>query len=245
MKGMLAIHLPTASESTNTLVRGRHDEILSINGVSARIILARFEEALPTPRCQFDGKGRGEALNVDLYGFDQEQDVAIAQIRQAYRQRANHFLSLRKTYVLVGSTEIGAPFRHPVSSAAVRKSINAAPDDPTVVIAAAQRWIWQCTAKQLKDSLAAGMRQGDILLVRTYEPKDGTDVGSGFAVGGSHEIRADRVVQTLDGSVFALNPTLVHTKNQHAPVYADADGWFSVRAGREEPAWSFSPRFGD
>ena len=89
------------------------------------------------------------------------------------------------------------------------------------------------------------MRQGDVLLVRAYEPKDGIDVGSGFTVGGSHEIRADRVVQTLDGSVFALNPTLVHTKNQHAPVYADADGWFSVRAGREEPAWSFSPRFGD
>jgi hypothetical protein len=225
--------------------RGRYDEILSIHGVDAAQIVRRFSAALPQTHCRFDGKGRGEALSIDLYGFDAAQDVAIVQIRQSYRQSPRHFLSVRKTYTLVGHTESGAPFRHPVEAMVVRKAIAANPDDPAAVVAAAQCWIWRCTKRQLQDSLVASMRQGDVLLVRVGEPRDGDDVGSGFTVGGSHEIRAERVVQTADGRVFALNPTLLHTKNQHAPVYADADGWYSVRAGREAPAWSFSPRFGD
>ncbi len=233
------------AETLDIVVRGHFAQILSINGVTAKTILARFKDALPASRCQFDRKGRGDALNIDLYAHDRKQDVAIVQIRQAYRRGATHFLSLRKTYALVGHTETAAPFRHPVSPTAVRKSIRANPEDPSAGVAAAQRWIWRCTEKQLKDSLAVGMRQGDVLLVRAHEPKDGVDVGGGFTVGGSHEIRADRVVQTPDGGVFALNPTLVHAKNQHAPVYADTDGWYSVRAGREEPAWDFSQRFGD
>jgi hypothetical protein len=232
-------------EASDIVIRGRYDQILSIGGVSAAIILARFEDALPAKRCQFDRKGRGDALSVDLYGFDSDQGVAIVQIRQAFRQRPTHFLSLRKTYALVGFTETGAPFRHPVSPMAVRMSIRANPDDPAAVVAAAQRWIWRCSVKQLRDSLEAGMRQGDVLLVRAHEPKEGIDVGTGFTVGGSHEIHADRVVQTPDGRVFAFNPTLRHSKSQHIPVFADADGWYSVRAGREEPAWSFSRRFGD
>lgn len=236
---------PVVTKLKPTVRRGHFHQILSIDGVDAAHILRPFKEALPEARCHFDGKGRGEALNLDLYGFDAAQDVAIVQIRQAFRDSPRHYLSVRKTYALVGCTEIGAPFRHPVEAMVVRKAVAADPDDPAAVVAAVQRWIWRCTLKQLKGSLAAGMRQGDVLLVHVREPRDGDDVGSGFTVGGSHEIRADRVVQTADGRVFALNPTLLHTKNQHAPVYADADGWYSVRAGREAAAWSFSSRFGD
>lgn len=225
--------------------RGRYGEILSIDGVDAAQIVRRFSAALPQTHSRFDGRGRGEALSVDLYGFDIAQDVAIVQIRQAYREKPRHFLSLRKTYVLVGFTEVGAPFRHPIGAMVVRRAVSADPDDAAAAVAAAQCWIWQVTKRQLRESLAAGMRQGDVLLVRAHAPKGGEDVGTGLAVGGSHAIRADRVVRSADGRVFALNPTLEHTKNQHAPVFCDSDGWFSVRAGREAPAWDFSPRFGD
>lgn len=234
-----------ATSPEQVVRRGRYGEVRSIGDVDARHVIKRFSAALPQQYSRFDGKGRGEALSIDLYGFDAAQVAAIVQIRQASRERPTHFLSVRKSYALVGFTEIGAPFRHPVEARVVRRAVSVDPDDPAAAVSAAQCWIWKCTKRQLRESLAAGMRQGDVLLVRAPAPKGGEDVGSGFAVGGSHVILADRVVQATDGRVYALNPKLVHAKGQHAPVYADADGWFSVRAGREAPAWNFSPRFGD
>ncbi|MDX9861095.1 MAG: hypothetical protein RBS99_09255 [Rhodospirillales bacterium] len=180
---------------------------------------------------------REATLHLDVDG-DRADPTGLAGAPDAFFERAQELCA-------GGLHRNWRALPHPVEARVVRRAVSVDPDDPAAAVSAAQCWIWQCTKDQLRASLAAGMRQGDILLVRAHAPKGGEDVGSGFAVGGSHVIRADRVVQTADGRVFALNPTLEHTKNQHVAVYADTDGWFSVRAGREAPAWDFSPRFGD
>src|SRR4051812_14429036 len=71
-------------------------------GLPAADILARFACCLPERRCEFDRKGRGDAVNWALYGYDAGQAVAIVQCRQAVRRYRNGFLNLRKTYNLVG-----------------------------------------------------------------------------------------------------------------------------------------------
>jgi len=55
----------------------------------------------------------------------------------------------------------------------------------------------------------------------------------------SHRILADEI--RLNGRCYAKNPTMVHAKNQHAPVEL-LDGWYSVRVAREADAWNFAER---
>jgi hypothetical protein len=57
--------------STDGIARRReYNEIVAIGDVPAERIVARFKDALPDRYCSFDRRGRGDALNLDLYGFD-------------------------------------------------------------------------------------------------------------------------------------------------------------------------------
>ena len=60
-----------------------------------------------------------------------------------------------------------------------------------------------------------------------------------LTVAESHRILADEI--RLNGRCYAKNPTMVHAKNQHAPVEL-LDGWYSVRVAREADAWNFAER---
>jgi hypothetical protein len=186
----------------------------------------------------FDHKSRGSSLNYDLYGFDSEQNVAVIQARQAFRERAKHYMRLRKTYLLAGHNENGSPFAHPVGTQAVRKAARSG--TPSHVVRAAQKWMWLCTDRQLD----VGVRQGDILLVpERGEPKGvWADLGTSCVVGNNHVVRAQRIVKT--GSwVWAVNPTIVHQRGQHELVCAtEHDGWYSVRVAMTATSWDFAPR---
>jgi hypothetical protein len=232
----------TASTSA-TVSRGDYDEIISINGRSANIIISEFSDALPQRRVDFDRKGRGSALNHDLYGYDAEQGVAVVQVREAFRRRASHFMSTHKTYVLVGHGEItGRPFRHPVSSAAVRAAIRKDPADPAAAVRAAQRWMWGVTEKQLSRSI----RQGDVLMVPVRGTPTGTPVeGNTLTIGGSHRIIAHKLLRGADGEIFADLPTLEHTKWQHDNAYAEEECWYEIRVADAAAAWDFSQQVGD
>jgi len=208
--------------------------------IRATAVICVFRECLEAEYIEFDVKGRGAALNHALYGYDPAQGVAVVQARQALRRRKFGYLTTHKTYFLVGRNEItGEYFRHPVSAHAVRAAIRKNPD-PAAAVRAVQRWMWEVSEKQL----AQAVRQGDILLVPEKRVPDWTGGDALYhrlTVAESHEIRADEI--RVNGRCYALNPTIVHTKGQHAPVAME--GWVSVRVARESDAWDFAVRVGD
>jgi hypothetical protein len=205
--------------------------------LSAKSIKPLFADCLDPEYVAFDFKGRGDALNHDLYGYDPNQGVAVIQARHAFRQRKNHFMSTHKTYFLCGRNEItGEPFRHPISSAAIRGAIRSGAD-AVGVVRAAQRWMWSVTDKQL----SASIRQGDLLLVPERGEPKGYNMGQSMTLANSHEVHASEIRK--NGRIYARNPQLVHTKGQHAPIAIE--GWASVRVAQDAPAWNFAVRIGD
>jgi len=228
---------------TVSVRRGRYDEVVAIGGHHASDIIDHFADALPERRVDFDRKGRGGALNLDLYGYDAQQKVAVVQVREAFRHRASHFMNTRKNYVLVGHGEItGLPFRHPVSSAAVRAAIRKDPDNPASAVRAAQRWMWGVSEKQLAKSI----RQGDVLMVPVRGTPEGTAIEGGkMVVGRSHEVRASKLLRGTNGEIFAFIPQIHHAKDQHDAIYAEEERWYEVRVADTAAAWDFSRPVGD
>lgn len=233
---------PTAASPVSAVCRrGQYDEILSVEGVGAMKILGQFTRCLPETGIGGD-KRYMVAVNVDLYGYDAHQGVAVVQAREFERDKRRGWTASRKTYFLCGFNEItNAPFRHPVSAAAIRSACRKAPSDPVRPIRAAQCWMWRCTERQLIESV----RQGDVLLVRERRTPVGEEMGKVALVGGSHEIRASRIVRGGDGRIYALCPYVYHLKGQHDPICAIHEGWHSVRVAAEAFAWTFAERIGD
>ena len=219
---------------------GAWDEIAGFGDVCASRIIDLFRPALEEEYIDLDRKGRGSCLNHDLYAYDPGQGVAVIQARQYYKRSARHYGATRKTYFLCGRNEItGEYFRHPVSAHTVRAACRRSTDPTRAdVVRAVQRWMWQVTEKQL----SAAVRQGDILLVPEREPKNAPSRGVSLTVAESHRILADEI--RLNGRCYALNPTMVHAKGQHAPVEM-LDGWYSIRVARTAHAWDFAERIGD
>ena len=206
----------------------------------AAAIISLFRPALEKEYVELDKKGRGTALNHDLYAYDPSQGVAVIQARQYYKHTANGYGATRKTYFICGRNEItGEFFRHPVGSHAVRAACKKSAEKTRAdVVRAAQRWMWQVTEKQL----ARSVRQGDILLVPEHEPVSAKRRGMSFTVSGSHKIMADEI--RLNGRWYGLNPTIIHAKDQHAPI-ENLVGWYSIRPARTAHAWDFADRIGD
>lgn len=205
--------------------------------MTAKIVISFFQDCLVNTYVNFDRAGRGSALNHDIYGYDPSQCVAVIQTRQAFRHKKNHYMSTHKSYFLCGHNEItGAPFRHPISAAAVRGAVRSGADARGVVLAA-QRWMWEVTDKQLK----ASVRQGDLLLVPERGEPQGEYMGQVMTIVGSHVIHASEIRK--NGRIYAKNPQLIHVKGQHVTIAVQ--GWVSVRVAREVPAWDFATRIGD
>jgi hypothetical protein len=179
--------ISTSTLAVPTVTRGSYGEILHLHGMNADLIIKLFAPALPAVRFDRFSKRHTESLNLSLYGYDALQEVAIIQARQHSFDSKYGFSQTRKTYFLCGFNEITKlPFRHPVSAAALHGSLRKG-GTPVDVVRAAQRWMWSCTAKQLE----AGIRQGDVLLVRERGvPKEGTLRVAGAVVGESHQVRA-------------------------------------------------------
>jgi hypothetical protein len=227
--------------------RGGYDEITALEGMDSsrmepQMIISRYKEALPETFVAFDAKQRGDALNLDLYGYDEVQDVAVIQVRHAFRRYRNGFMNVRKDYVLVGFNEITeAAFRHPVSAQSVRAAIRAASASPKSAVRGAQRWMWGVTDKQLD----TGMHQGDVLLVKERgRPKGELLEDTEATVAGSHLVTARSFIRGQK-HLFALDPAVYHTKGQYDAIYADSDGWYSVRVADETTPCDWSIRLGD
>ncbi|MBX3531986.1 MAG: hypothetical protein KF849_15360 [Rhizobiaceae bacterium] len=219
-------------------------ELASGERMAAERIVAGFEEILPARFAIFDTGMRGDSLNIDLYGYDPEQAVAIVQIRHFFRRYQNGYANVHKDYVLIGrNEETKALFRHPVSAHAIHAAIRKDGTDPVAPIRAAQRWMWGVTDAQLM----AGIRQGDILIVpaRGRPAKAERTEAESVLVGGTHEVHAMAFCRDAKGIVYALGPTVRHTKGQHLAAYGDGDFWHSIRVGREADTWEWGKRLGD
>ena len=171
--------------------------------------------------CDFDRKGRGSALNWDLYAYGKDYHtkrfLCIIQVRQAFRRAAKHFLNVRKSYFLLGKNEDESVFAHPIESRVIHSAISLNKD----VIKAVQSWIFNCDYKRV-------IRHGDIALVPVKKVPNGQTEQCPYILENSHNLNAERIIS--NGSLFALNPELSHISGVHPTV--KADGWFKVIVGK-------------
>lgn len=109
--------------------------------------------------CAFDSKGRGEAVNVDVYGFalSGKQALAVVQVRRYAKSRKNWWPSLRKNYFLVGRNETHIVFAHPIPAGTVHSAIQRDPN-PDYVVQAVRAWIFDVPI----DKLVTILRHGDV-----------------------------------------------------------------------------------
>ena len=179
---------------------------------------------------------RGTAVNVDVYGWEEAQGLAVVQVRECVF-RAGRYNRVRKDYYLLGHTEDGAVFAHPVTSPARSKTAMA---DPEACIQWVLSGIWDCPIADLPDI----RRQGDIAFVPATLPATaGMLIEQEITVRDSHVIRADRIYR--DGKTYYVTrrARAVHTKGEHAPVRTN--GVFRIQAGIRAKVWGFTAPQGD
>lgn len=180
----------------------------------------------------FDKKGRGEALNWDLYAFGNDVHsgrlLLVVQVRQYRKVHKNWFPSVRKNYFLVGTNEDDSVFAHPISAGVVRSAINRRAD----VILAVQNWMFETT------DYSKIIRQGDVALLPCKRPAPAPDVVSyerAANVEKSHLLTADEIRR--NGDVYVKNPTLTH------PIHPTitGKGWFKLVVSQRANYWKFAP----
>lgn len=180
--------------------------------------------------CDFDKKGRGEALNWDLYAFGHDLHdgrlLIVIQVRQYRKSTKNGYGNVRKNYFLVGTNEDGSAFAHPVSANVVRRAIT----DERDAILACQNWIFG-------GDYAHMIRHGDLALIPlTKAPAAPAVETTHLVLEDSHELTATAIRQ--NGHVYALNPILAHLPGTHPTV--QATGWHRIVVGQRGRFWSFA-----
>jgi len=177
----------------------------------------------------FDNKGRGSALNWDLYAIGRDlhtrKMLIIIQIRQFIRRRKNGFGNVRKSYFLIGRNEDKMVFAHAVESRVIHSAISAGRD----VVRACQNWIFQADYQKV-------IRQGDIALVPVSRTSGERIAGGDVLISKSHLLTATEF--RANGVLYALNPSMKHTPGTHAPV--SCTGWHKVIEGLRAAHWDFA-----
>ena len=179
-----------------------------------------------------DKKGRGTAVNVDVYGYDADQGLAVIQVRES-TFRPDRFTRVRKDYYLIGHTEQGAPFAHAVDTPARSKRALSSPE-ATVRFVLAR--IWDCSEAELDHII----RQGDVALVPARLPKTAELLDETEAIlRDSHRVRAERLYRDGDTLYAYRRVSMVHLRKQHATVQVYS-GIYRVTEGHRAQTWGFS-----
>lgn len=184
-----------------------------------------------------DRKQRGSAVNCDLYGYDEAQGLAVVQVRQS-TFHPSRYTRVRKDYYLIGHTETGGFFAHPVDTPARSAKALATPE-ATVRFVLSR--IWNCREKDLDDI----ERQGDVAFVPVPKiPETAVKQGGEIVIRDTHRLTGD-VWKDSDGTLYTKRGArLVHTKRQHAPIKAKA-GVYRVQPGIRAQNWGFTAPHGD
>lgn len=181
-----------------------------------------------------DKKQRGSSINVDVYGYDEALGLAVIQVREC-RFHPRRYNRVRKNYYLIGRTESGNIFAHPIDSPA--RSARAM-DTPEACVRWVECKIFCCTERQLSKIV----RQGDVAFVPAAIPADAERVPVGeFLVdeGGSHLLRGERAYLSGRKLFVRGNAALVHVKKQHAPIAVPRGSW-RIQVGYRAETWDFS-----
>lgn len=183
-----------------------------------------------------DSKRRGSAINTDLYGYDRAQGLAVVQVRQAVFH-PHRYTQVRKDYYLIGHSENGQFFAHPVGTPARSKLALVTPEATVAYVLAK---IWDCRPQDLPDI----ERQGDVAFVPIITlPIYAEDVPGPVTLRDTHVLTGD--IWQHDGVYYTRRGAkLTHTKGQHAPVRAKG-GYYRVQEGIRAPHWGFTAPHGD
>lgn len=179
---------------------------------------------------------RGESINVDVYGYDVAQQLAVIQVRQCRFQ--DRFHKVRKDYYLLGRVEDRSVFAHPVETPARSKKALTTPETCVQWVLAK---IWDCPIADLPEI----RRQGDIAFVPVTLPKTAHPlVVQTLTIRETHVITAARIWQ--DGCAYYVSrrAKAIHTKREHAPVQV-RHGIFRVQPGIRAKVWGFATPCGD
>lgn len=184
---------------------------------------------------EFDTKGRGSALNWDVYGYGRDchsrRILAVVQIRQYIKRRKNYWPEIKKSYFLLGRNEDNSVFAHPVEG----RTIHAAIKNGRDVVQAVQSWIFGAEYKRI-------IRHGDVALIPLNRQPKGETIPSTKTVlqpedgTASHLLKADEI--RLNGNLYAYNPYLHHEPGTHPDV--QADGWYKIVVGRRANFYDFA-----
>lgn len=181
-----------------------------------------------------DKKQRGSSINCDLYGYS--DDLIVVQVRQCIF-RPGRYNKVRKDYYLIGKTETGGLFAHPVETPARSKK---ALETPEATVAWVLGKIWDCTP----DELPLIKRQGDIAFIPSPLPNGSVEVENCVTLRQTHKITG-RIMKAPDGRLYVERAIAKHTKNQHATVKTPKGAWFRIQEGIRAKAWGFTTPKGD
>lgn len=178
----------------------------------------------------FDNKGRGSALNWELYDFrydyHNKKFLALIQVRQYVKHKRDYYPQIRKNYYLLGKNEDESVFAHCVESNVIHNSIKKGKD----LIYQVQNWIFGADYKKIH-------RHGDIGFLKVKSRKGIVCDDKVIILRESHEINAEEIYKDKD-TYYVLNPNIVHLNNVHPSLILD--GWYKVIKGKRKNYWSFA-----
>lgn len=175
-------------------------------------------------------KGRIHAMNYDWYGVGYDQHdggfLAVIQVREFYRRKANRFPEIRKSYFLIGQNEDATYFAHPVESRVIHHAAKKGMD----VVKSVQDWIFDCDYSRV-------IRQGDLCLIPVRSVKGEKLATTEVILEQSHRLMADAIYE--NGSYYAVNPNMVHLNDTH-PTVQNLQGKYKIVVGKRAAFWSFA-----
>jgi hypothetical protein len=180
-----------------------------------------------------DKKHRGTSINTAVYGFDEEQELAIVQVREC-QFRPGRYSKVRKDYYLLGRVENGSIFAHAIDSP-IRSKL--AMSDPQYCVDYALSKIWNCKIDDLQDII----RQGDVALIPIVHLPDSVEFLNGEAqvIRDTHKITGD-IWRDRNGTLYCKRGAkIVHTKHEHKTIKARS-GFYRVQPGYRAEVWGFS-----
>jgi hypothetical protein len=177
-------------------------------------------------------RGGFQAVNIACYAADDARELAVVQVREAFKRKASHWLRVRKNYFLIGRNENGRAFAHAIPS-------------PRRFTADAVEFalcsIWRCTPRQLERVV----RNGDVGFVPARRPADLEPIDFPVALAESHLVRGRLFFSPSRGELYAEGEAEIrHLKEQHAPARISS-GFYAVRAGFRAATWNFSRQTAD
>lgn len=219
----------------NTKNRGNWNEIIEWPEW-VKSLIGEVEKAGAFQRgIESDRKQRGSSINVDLFGYDEVEGLAVIQVRQCifHPRRYNQ---VRKDYYLIGHTESGSAFAHPVNTPARSKWALESPENTVAFVLSK---IWNCRP----DELHLIIRQGDIAFIPASLPKTAKETENRIVLRETHRITG-KLFKDTDGTMYCERASIVHTKRQHATVRVSGS-YFRIQEGARAEVWGFTRPMGD